>query len=66
MTGDISERIGYDFEQLKSIAKVQVRQSMRLFAHADWLIRQQFATLLHAAGFDYDESYFTDEGEYLE
>ncbi|KAL5478700.1 hypothetical protein ACEPAI_1977 [Sanghuangporus weigelae] len=33
-SGDISNRTGYDFRQLKSIAKVQ------------------FATLLHAAGFD--------------
>ncbi|KAI9511150.1 Zn-dependent exopeptidase [Russula earlei] len=33
-SGDISERIGYDLEQVRSIAKVQ-----------------QFATLLHAAGF---------------
>ena len=27
MTGDLSDREGYDFEQLKSIAKVQVRLS---------------------------------------
>ncbi|KAI0744832.1 Zn-dependent exopeptidase [Earliella scabrosa] len=33
-SGDLSDRDGYDFEQIKSIAKIQ------------------FATLLHAAGFD--------------
>jgi hypothetical protein len=66
MTGDISERIGYDFEQLKSIAKVQVRQTMRLLAHAGWLICQQFATLLHVAGFDYDECHVADEREHWE
>ncbi|OSD03728.1 Zn-dependent exopeptidase [Trametes coccinea BRFM310] len=37
-SGDLSERDNYDFEQLKSIAKVQ------------------FATLLHVAGFDLEES----------
>ena len=26
MTGDVSDRIGYDLEQLVNIAKVQVRQ----------------------------------------
>ncbi|OSX56694.1 hypothetical protein POSPLADRAFT_1186519 [Postia placenta MAD-698-R-SB12] len=36
-SGDLSDRPGYDFEQLRSIAKVQ------------------FATLLHAAGFDLPE-----------
>ncbi|THG96799.1 hypothetical protein EW026_g5102 [Hermanssonia centrifuga] len=36
-SGDLSDREGYDFEQIKSIAKVQ------------------FATLLHAAGFDLDD-----------
>ncbi|KAH9837824.1 uncharacterized protein C8Q71DRAFT_563136 [Rhodofomes roseus] len=36
-SGDLSDREGYDFEQIRSIAKVQ------------------FATLLHAAGFDLPE-----------
>jgi len=36
-SGDLSDRDGYDFEQIRSIAKVQ------------------FATLLHAAGFDLPE-----------
>ena len=49
----MSDREGYDFEQIKSIAKVQVG------CHAiDWVHGQltrncvQFATLLHVAGFD--------------
>jgi len=31
MEGDVSDRVGYDFEQLVNIAKVQVRQ---LVGHA--------------------------------
>jgi hypothetical protein len=37
-SGDLSQREGYDFDQLKSIAKVQ------------------FATVLHAAGYELPES----------
>jgi hypothetical protein len=37
-SGDLSQRDGYDFDQLKSIAKVQ------------------FATVLHAAGYELPES----------
>ncbi|KAI0256304.1 hypothetical protein BJV78DRAFT_1170835 [Lactifluus subvellereus] len=33
-SGDVSDRVGYDFEQLRSIAKVQVRQQARLPADA--------------------------------
>jgi hypothetical protein len=36
VTGDVSDRIGFDFEQLKSIAKVQVRQQARLPVDACW------------------------------
>jgi len=28
MKGDVSDRVGYDFEQLVNIAKVQVRQDV--------------------------------------
>jgi hypothetical protein len=34
MIGDITERTGYDFEQLKSIAKVQVSHNARLLVQA--------------------------------
>jgi hypothetical protein len=36
--GDVSERSGYDLEQLVSIAKVQVRQGSHLFVDSCWLI----------------------------
>ena len=36
--GDLSERSGYDLEQLVSIAKVQVRQESHLFVDSCWLI----------------------------
>lgn len=56
--GDLSDREGYDFEQLRSIAKVQVRNpcpsicpfaALIAFCPA-WSL--QFATVLHAAGYD--------------
>jgi hypothetical protein len=51
LKGDVSDRIGYDFDQLVSIAKVQVRQRSGLVSMRR-LINLQFATLLHAAGFE--------------
>ena len=51
--GDLSDRDGYDFEQIKSIAKVQVW--VGFIVSRTLLITyvfSQFATLLHAACFD--------------
>ena len=50
--GDLSDRDGYDFDQIKSIAKIQVRslQRRKVWHNADR--SAQFATILHAAGFD--------------
>ena len=33
MKGDVSDRVGYDFEQLVNIAKVQVRQELSIGGH---------------------------------
>ena len=40
-TGDLSDREGYDFEQIKSIAKVQVREY--LISARDSLLREDDA-----------------------
>ena len=55
MAGDISDRPGYDLFQVRSICEVQVRPVL----FVTWLVMMlmvdasiQFATLLHAGGFD--------------
>ena len=50
--GDLSEREGYDFEQIKSIAKVEVgRSGLSCEAYSRGCL-VQLATVLHVAGFD--------------
>jgi hypothetical protein len=51
-TGDISDRENYDLDQVKSIAKVEVRCSCFMKFQTGAELFLQFATLLHAAGFD--------------
>ena len=57
LVGDLSEREGYDFEQLRSITKVLVRVDYLLpQSSANLLYRRvQMATLLHTAGYELDE-----------
>lgn len=51
-SGDLSDREGYDFDQLKGIAKVQVRFAFHLFTQCILSSGLQFATILHYAGFE--------------
>ena len=54
LPGDISDRENYDFDQVKSIAKVEVcyLSFRRILYWCLALAFFQFATLLHAAGSD--------------
>ena len=52
LPGDISERPGYNFAQVKSIAKVQACIFSRFTLASRLMTCHQFATLLHATGFD--------------
>ena len=54
LTADISNRENYDFDQVKSIAKVEVRFPFNFKTGPERSLFQ-FATLLHAAGFDLPE-----------
>ena len=50
-SGDLSDREGYDFDQLKAIAMVEVRFDLQL-PPSQILTCAQFATLLHVAGYE--------------
>lgn len=50
-SGDVSDREGYDFEQVKAIAKVQVMCGERAHGLIADCVFWQFATVLHVAGF---------------
>jgi hypothetical protein len=54
LVGDLSDREGYDFEQLRTITKILVRSGYLFFRSCAYFkgLRVQMATLLHTSEYE--------------